>query len=79
MELNDFKACIGENTRYYRELKQLSQVQLAHLSDLSETYICELEKGKVNATCQTLNKLANALGVEVEDLCRKREGGERKQ
>lgn len=72
MELNALKTCIGENVRYYRELKQMCQIKLAHRSDVSETYISELENGKANPCIDTLNKIANALEVEVEDLCRKR-------
>lgn len=72
MDFDSLKGCIGENTRYYRELKNMTQIQLAHHSDVSETYISEVETGKANATCETLNKIANALGVEVEDLCRRR-------
>ncbi len=58
---------IALNVRVERTIKRLTQAQLAELIDVHEKYIGKIENGKQNITLKTLNKLANALNI---DICR---------
>ena len=58
---------IALNVRVERTIKRLTQAQLAELIDVHEKYIGKIENGKQNITIKTLNKLANALNI---DICR---------
>lgn len=55
--------------KYYRELKNLSQEELAKASDISRTTISGLENGTIKVTTNTtMDKIANALGVSIIEL-----------
>lgn len=55
--------------KYYRELKNLSQEELAKASDVSRTTISGLENGTIKVTTNTtMDKIANALGVSTIEL-----------
>lgn len=56
---------IGLNVRVERTIKQLTQAQLAELIDVHEKYIGKIETGKQNVTVRTLNKIAQALNVNI--------------
>jgi DNA polymerase V len=57
-----------------RQLRNLSQEQLAHESDLDRTYISQLERGKKMPTIQTLFSLSQSLNVSPADLIAKISG-----
>ena len=60
---------ITKNLRKLREAKGLSQEKLARLSDVANNTIIKIEAGKnQNPTLETLKKVAQALGVSVDDL-----------
>ncbi len=60
---------MGYKIREVREQLNMTQVELAIKSGVSRTTISNLENGVESVTTtRTLNKLANALGVNVEDL-----------
>ena len=48
-----------------REMLQVTQAQLAALSGVSSRTVKAFESGKGNPTLETLIKLADALGLEV--------------
>ena len=62
-----------ENIKYYRKQQNLTQEQLAELSDLSSSYIKQIESNKdfKNITLFTLLKITKALNVEIADLFKK--------
>lgn len=60
----------GDRVRYFRRIKQLSQDQLAEMSDLHRTYIGSVERGERNITLVNAQKIANALSVSLCDLVR---------
>ena len=62
------KAVVGKNVRRYRELKGLSQEELAFDADLHRTYVSGVERGIRNPTVLIVAKLANALGVDPAKL-----------
>jgi len=52
-----------------REMKGLSQEKLARLADVANNTIVKIEAGKnQNPTLDTLNKIAKALEVTIDDL-----------
>jgi transcriptional regulator with XRE-family HTH domain len=60
---------ITKNLRKMRETKGLSQEKLARLADVANNTIIKIEAGKnQNPTLETLKKVAQALGVSVDDL-----------
>ena len=63
-----FLSGFGVNLRKIRDEKSLSQQKLADISDLSKTYILNLELGRSYPTIETLWMLSEALEIEVEEL-----------
>lgn len=59
----------GRNIRYYRNLKGISQNQLAIITGYSRVQISKLENGKVsNPSFDVIFRIASALGVTIEML-----------
>lgn len=58
----------GENVRKIRLEKGLSQEQLASFAELHRTYIGMIERAEKNITINNIEKIANALNVEVKML-----------
>lgn len=56
------------NLRKCRQNKALTQEQLAEISGVASEYISRLEAGKRNPTLTIVQKLADALKVEVVHL-----------
>lgn len=65
MEDKEIFNIIGLNVRVERTIKRLTQAQLAELIDVHEKYIGKIEAGKQNITIKTLNKIANALKIDL--------------
>jgi transcriptional regulator with XRE-family HTH domain len=60
---------LSKNLKKLREQKGLSQDRLAKLADIANNTIIKIEQGEnKNPTLDTLKKLAEALGVSVDDL-----------
>ena len=64
----DITQRIAANIRKYRLAKDMSQEMLAGMSGLHPNYISLLERGKRQITVVSLEKIANALDVELKDL-----------
>lgn len=59
----------GENpVRVWREHRGLSQRELAGRAGLSQAYIAQIETGRRRGTVDVYRRLADALGVEIDDL-----------
>lgn len=60
---------IGKNIKKLRKQKGLSQDRLSKLADISYNTVIKLESdGITNPSIDTLQKLAKALNVSVDDL-----------
>lgn len=59
---------IGENIKMYRNKKGLTQPELGKLIHKSESSIRKYESGNVTPSIDILNKLADELGVSINDL-----------
>jgi putative transcriptional regulator len=57
------------NLRTARRLKDITQVELAKLAGVDQTTISDIERGKSkNPSLETARKIADALGVTVDDI-----------
>lgn len=59
---------IGRRVKESRIQKHMSQEALAELIDLSVTYISHIETAKKQASLDSLVRIADALGVTVDNL-----------
>ena len=63
---------IGKNIKRYRQGKGLSQDKLSKLSDLSLNTVVKIELDDTpNPTIETMQRIAKALAVSVDDLLKK--------
>ncbi|NLJ39633.1 MAG: helix-turn-helix transcriptional regulator [Candidatus Atribacteria bacterium] len=63
------KSSIGENIRKYRQQKGMSQDRLSKLANVAFHTIVKIESGETtNPTIETVKKIADALGVSLDDL-----------
>ena len=63
---------IGKNIKRYRQDKGLSQDKLSKLADLSLNTVVKIELDESpNPTIETIQRIAKALEVSVDDLLRK--------
>ena len=60
---------IAKNIKKYRKEKGLSQDKLARLADIAHATVIKIESGGIQSpTIDTVQKIAKALGVGLEDL-----------
>jgi len=63
---------IGKNIKRFRQDKGLSQDKLSKLADLSLNTVVKIELDESpNPTIETIQKIAKALDVSVDDLLKK--------
>ena len=58
----------GKEVRAVRLWRNLSQETVAHKAKVHRTYIGAIERGEVNISLLTIEKVANALDVKIYDL-----------
>lgn len=58
----------GERLRAYRRRDGLTQVQLAAAAEISRSYLAEIERGLKQPRFLVADALAQALGVDIDDL-----------
>jgi transcriptional regulator with XRE-family HTH domain len=66
--MNNSAKKLGENIRRIREEKQMMQIDLCRKLNVDRAYISNIENGKSNPTLSTIERIAKALEVAVEDL-----------
>lgn len=66
----DGRARLAWNVRHLRALRGLSQEALAIDAGVAAPYLSGIERRVVNPTVDVLDRLAGALGVEVDVLLR---------
>ena len=57
-----------------REERKLSQIELSTKASISQPYLHDLENNHRGAKPETLQRIANALGVDVSELMEKEVG-----
>lgn len=58
----------GKRVREERLKQNLSQEKLAELAELHRTYIGMIERGEKNITLENIEKIAKALGIQLDKL-----------
>lgn len=62
------KTKFGLRVKALREDRGLTQYALAPLACVSRTYLADVERGKRNVSLETVGKIAEGLGVSIEEL-----------
>jgi transcriptional regulator with XRE-family HTH domain len=60
---------LGARIKALRKSRGFSQEQLAEKSEITPKYLSRLEVGQQSPSIETLGKLAEALNVELWELC----------
>lgn len=60
----DIRKLFGVNVREVRQARGLSQEELADEAGIHRTYVSQIERGVINASMTTIDKLAISLGVK---------------
>ena len=68
----DVRRRVGLNIQNMRREKSFSQEELAHRADVHQTYLSGVERGKRNPSIVVLQRICEAMGVDIEDAVRKR-------
>lgn len=66
--MSEISKAIGQRIRSYRLQLGFSQEKVAELSGCHPTYIGQIERGEKNATLESIEKIAVALGVPLSKL-----------
>lgn len=68
LEKQDFQKKIGKRVRQLREVKNISQVELAYLCDFEKSNMNRIEAGNTSTNTYTLYKICNALEINLRDF-----------
>ena len=63
-----YREVLGLNISKHRRLNNLSQEKLAELCGLHRTYIGSVERGERNISIDNIERISNALAVDIEKL-----------
>lgn len=66
--MEDIKILFARNVRKYRLDKKLSQEKLAEICGLHRTYISAIERAERSISLDNIQKIANALNIEIFQL-----------
>jgi transcriptional regulator with XRE-family HTH domain len=64
----DIKNTLGKNIKFFRARRGFSQADLSEIADISIPFLSNIERGIKYPQPDMLAKLANSLGVEVNEL-----------
>ncbi len=59
---------LGENIKRYRELKGLTQAELAEKLDFSYEYVCRVERGQKYISLRKLFQIADIFEIGINKL-----------
>ena len=68
MAVGDLQKTVGRNLRAYRLERGLSQEAFADVLGVHRTYMGGVERGERNLTLESLEKMAEQIGVEPREL-----------
>ena len=66
--MKDIGKVLGENIQILRYARNISQEELAFKADINKSFLGKIERGESSPTIKTVEKIANALGIEIETL-----------
>jgi transcriptional regulator with XRE-family HTH domain len=64
----NIKVKLGQRVKDLREVKEMSQKDLAYSADLDRSYIASIENGQRNVSIVNIEKIAMALGVTIKEF-----------
>ncbi|MDL2205353.1 helix-turn-helix domain-containing protein [Eubacteriales bacterium OttesenSCG-928-N13] len=59
---------LGRNIRRIRRAQDITQMELAQSLSISQSLLCQIERGTKNATVELAIDIAGALGVSITEL-----------
>lgn len=59
---------VSGNIQRIRREKDLSQEEVAHRADIHQTYLSGVETGKRNPSILVVERIADALGVDISEI-----------
>ena len=62
------KELLGKKIQQIRKSRGFTQEKLAEIIEMDSGYICKMETGRHTPSLETLEKLANALKVELSEF-----------
>jgi len=68
MNMNNIRMKFGIRLKQLRKRKGWSQDQLARKAGLNSSYVGRIERAERNVSLEVIQKLAEALGVEIKEL-----------
>lgn len=68
----DVRERVGLNVQRLRRAREYSQEELADRAKIHQTYLSGVERGIRNPSALVLERIARALGVDIEDLFKRR-------
>lgn len=68
MRTRPLETDLGERLRSIRHRRRATLKEVADRADISESFLSQIERGRVGASIATLQRIAGALGVGVPDL-----------
>jgi len=68
--MSNITSLVGEKIRSLRQVRELSQEQLAFKAGLNTSYLGQIERGEKSPTIVSLEKIAIALDADIEQLFR---------
>ena len=66
--MDDFQLAFGRHVRYLRDLRKLTQEEVADRAGIHVTYLSGIERGRRNPSLKNIHAVAQALEVPVGDL-----------
>ncbi|BCG60448.1 helix-turn-helix domain-containing protein [Paenibacillus sp. URB8-2] len=54
---------VGQNIRFYRKLRNFTQEQLGERTNFDQSYVGKIERGEINVSLETIEKIASSLDV----------------
>ena len=64
----EIKSKIGNRIKELRDVKKMSQKDLAYAAELDRSYIASVENGQRNISIVNIEKVAVALGVTLKEF-----------
>ena len=66
--MQDWRVIVGKNVRHLRQLKGLTQEELAFEAELDLTYVGGIERGRRNPSLLVMARISEALSVPLTKL-----------
>jgi len=66
--MTDLKIKLGKRIKYLRKSKNITQERLAEIINMDITSLSKIETGRNYPQPDTIEKLAGALGIDINDL-----------